>query len=76
MKIKKMTDRQCLDTVAELMDTRVGITTLFVQDKETDLLTHQILNIQCGEENLVSNPQKLEVPLRVATAEEMGVTVN
>ena len=76
MKIKNMTDKQCIETVAELMDTRVGITTDFLQDKQTDLLTHQILTIQCGEESLVSNPQKLEMPLRVVTAAEMGVTVN
>lgn len=75
MKIKKMTDEECLQKFLEFLSERVSINTLFVQD-DADNLTHQILQIKCGEFVSVSEPEPLAVVLRPATGEELGATVN
>lgn len=83
MKIKKMmaaieaaSDEECMEVFLELLAKRVTINTGFVFDDEEKTLTHQILSITCGELQSVSTPEKLEVPLRPATGEELGETVN
>lgn len=76
MKIKKMTDEKCLETFLDLLTERVSITTRFVNDPDTDNITHQILQIDCGEYTTMSNPEPLDTVLRVATAKEQGITVN
>lgn len=75
MKIKKMADEQVLDKFIKLLDTRVSITTCFTET-EDNILTHQFLRITCGELSVMSNPELLEVPLRIATGADLGATVN
>ena len=70
-----MTDEECLQKFLEFLSERVSINTLFVQD-DADNLTHQILQIKCGEFVSVSEPEPLAVVLRPATGEELGATVN
>lgn len=76
MKIKKMNDEECLGKFLEFLETRVSINTGFVRDEETGNITHQIVEVRCGEYVSVSQPQPLEVALRVADADELGVTLN
>jgi hypothetical protein len=75
MKIKKMNDEECLNKFVEFLQERVGIDTIFVADDRGNG-THQILKITCGEFVTYSNPEPLAVPVRPATAEELGETVN
>lgn len=76
MKIKKMTDEECLKAFIEMLETRISITTGFISENDNGNITHQILQVSCGEYATVSAPERLEVELRVATAEELGATVN
>ena len=76
MKISKMTDQQALDKFLEFLGTRISITTAFVNPKDDGILTHQFLRIRCGELDVVSAPEALEVPLKIVTAQELGATVN
>lgn len=83
MKTKKIienwSDKDCLDLVIKLLENRVGVTTGFVPDEDTGILTHQILYISCGDLHTMSQPQPLAVPLRSANAEELveqGISVN
>lgn len=75
MKINKMTDEECLTKFLKFLEGRVAVDTVFVQDDNGNL-THQILKITCGEYATVSQPEELAVPLRPATADELGATVN
>lgn len=76
MKIKKMTDEECIQKFLEFLDERITINTAFVRDPETGNLTHQIIQVSCGDLVSLSQPQPLEVILRPATGEETGATVN
>lgn len=76
MKIKKMTDEQCLGKFIEMLDERVSINTGFVRDDEKDIFTHQVVQITCGDLVSTSQPMPLAMPMRPATVEEMGETLN
>lgn len=76
MKIKKMTDEECIQKFLEFLEDRVTINTGFVRDPETGNLTHQVIQVSCGDLVSLSQPQPLEVILRPATGEETGATVN
>lgn len=73
MKIKKMTDAQCLATFSELLATRVRLGTAYVSDPETGVLTHQMLLITCGDQKLQSAPEALIVPLMPVVPKEATV---
>jgi len=75
MKIKKMSDEECLNKFIEFLQDRVSIDTIFVADDRGNG-THQVLKITCGEFVTYSTPEPLAVPVRPATAEELGVVVN
>lgn len=76
MKLKKMNDEECLTKFLEFLNERVQLNTNFVQDPDTGLLTHQLIQITCGEFVTVSQPEPLEYPLRLATAEDFGLRLN
>lgn len=76
MKIKKLDDQQALDLFIELLETRITVATGFVRDLDNGNLTHQYLTLRSGELEMISTPEELEVPLRVANAQEVGQTVN
>lgn len=73
--IKEMTDENCLNAAIQLLEQRVSINTGFIPNDE-GTFTHQVLQISCGEYVTVSQPQPLEFPLRFASAEEQGATIN
>lgn len=75
MKLSKMSDEQALAKFIEFLETRVSVTTGFGQN-EDGILTSQFLAIRCGELEVISQPEMLQIPLRVATAEELKETVN
>lgn len=75
-KIKNMTDEECLTTFLEFLENRITFNTGFVRDPDTGNLTHQVVQITCGEMATISQPEPLEVILRPATGEEIGATVN
>ena len=75
MKIKKLSDEQCLNLFLELLKDRVELNTHFVVDDEGNL-THQIIALSCGEYATTSQPEPLEIPLRPCTGAEQGATVN
>lgn len=76
LKIKKMSDEECLSKFIEMLEKRITINTGFVKDPDTEILTHQVLKISCGEYVTISEPEPLDVPLKLATAQEQGVTIN
>ena len=76
MKIKKMTDEKCLEIFLELLNDRISIETGFIKDEANDNITHQVLQITCGEYVTLSQPEQLGVVLRPATGAEIGATVN
>lgn len=71
-----MTDEECLTKFIEFLDERIEINTGFVRDPETGNITHQVVQISCGDFVTVSQPEPLEMVLRPATAAEIGATVN
>ena len=76
MKIKKMTDEECLNKFLEFLNERITLNTGFVRDPDSGNITHQVVQISCGDYVTVSQPEPLDIPLRVATGEEIGATVN
>lgn len=83
MKIKKIlssiedfSDEECMEIFLALLAERVIINTGFLKDEESDNLVHQILQVHCGDLVSVSEPEVLAVPLRPATGQELGETVN
>lgn len=75
MKIKKLTDKECLDTFIDLLTNRVTMNTAFVEDDKGNL-THQVVQVSCGKFVSVSQPEELKAPLRPSTGAELGATVN
>ena len=75
-KIAALSDEECLTKFIEFLEERVSITTGFVKDPVKDIYTHQIVEVRCGEYSSTSQPEPLDSPLRLATAEEQGVTIN
>ena len=73
MKIKKMTDEQCLETCQELLATRVRLGTAYIADPETGVLTHQLILITCGDIKVQSAPEPLMVPLMPVVPKEATV---
>jgi hypothetical protein len=69
-------DYECIQKFLEFLDERITINTAFVRDPETGNLTHQIIEISCGEMVSLSQPQPLDTILRPATGAEIGATVN
>jgi len=76
MKISKMNDEECLTKFLEFLEERVSINTGFIRDPDTGNITHQVLQVSCGDYLSVSQPQPLENVLRLANAEEVGATLN
>ena len=73
MKIKKLTDQQCLDFFQELLATRVKLGTAYVADAETGVLTHQVILITAGDIKVQSSPEALAVPLMPVVPKEATV---
>ena len=76
MKFKKMSDEQLVDKLIEMLSTRLSVTTGFAREDVNGNLTHQYLIIKAGDVEVVSAPEQLELPLRLATPEEQGASVN
>lgn len=75
MKLHKMNDEECIAKFLEFLNERISLSSSFLID-DKDNITHQVLNIQCGEYVSVSEPEQLSIPMRLATAEEQGATIN
>lgn len=75
MKIKKLTDKECLDTFIDLLTNRITLDTGFVEDDKGNL-THQVVQVSCGEFVSNSQPEELRVPLRPSTGVELGAAVH
>lgn len=73
MKIKKLTDQQCLDFFQELLATRVKLGTAYVADAETGVLTHQVILVTIGDIRVESPPEPLIVPLMPVIPKEATV---
>ena len=76
MKTKKMTDEEVMHKFLEMLEDRVSINTGFVKEDATGNITHQVVEIRCGEYVSVSQPEALAIKLRVATGAEQGATIN
>lgn len=74
--VAEMTDEECLASFLSYLEDRVTVGSGFIRDLETGNITHQVIQVQCGEFVSVSEPQELDVILRVATAEEQGAALN
>lgn len=75
MKLHKMNDEECLTKFLEFLSERVSLSSSFLID-DNDNITHQVLNIKCGEYVSVSEPEQLSIPMRLTTAAEQGATIN
>ena len=77
--IDEWDDEECLKAIIRFFP-RIEIGSELVQNKETGLITHQIMTIQCGDKGTFSEPLALEWPLQPADlpeeAKEAGVAVN
>jgi len=69
-------DEETMELFLSLLNERVSIATGFVPDEETGLLTHQVLQIQCGNLTVTGAPEELAFPLTPAAARDIGVTIN
>lgn len=73
MKIKKMTDGQCMEIFQKLIASRVKLGTAYVSDPDTGVLTHQLLLITCGEISVQSSPEPLMYPLMPVVSPETTI---
>lgn len=77
MKIKNMTDEQCLNKFLEFItEGRVEIDTTFVAEEGSTVATHQVIKLKCGDYVTYSKPEPLVFPMKPATPEDLGATVN
>ena len=76
MKIKKLTDQQCLDFFQELLATRIKLGTAYVADPSNGVLTHQVILITAGDLKVQSAPEPLLYPLLPIINKDDNVTVN
>lgn len=72
---RELTDEECLKQFIKMLETRVSITTGFAKTDEDGPMTHQFLKVTCGPHEVVSTPEELNIPLQVATAKDVGATV-
>lgn len=73
--IESLSDEEALGLFINLLSTRVGIETAFVPDERTGDITHQIIQVSCGDYASYSQPEPLGVILRPAGAPQ-GETIN
>lgn len=73
--IKDMSDEDVLALFLEILSTRVGIETAFVPDEDTGDITHQIMQVSCGNYASYSQPEQLGVVLRPVEGARQGVTI-
>lgn len=76
IELAPISDEEILKQLIDWMEDRVAISTGFIPDEDTGVLTHQILQITCGEYTTVSNPEPLAIPLRPVGGDELDVTIN
>jgi hypothetical protein len=76
MNIAEMDDQTKLTTFLQLIEAGVDINTAFVKDEVSDVFTHEMIHISCGDYNTLSQPEPLATPLRPATGGELNKTVN
>ena len=63
---QEMSDQEILDFLRALFkDGRVFISSGFVVDPDTDMVTHEILNMTCGELTTSSDPILLPIRLKL-----------
>lgn len=75
LKKKTNTDEERLTKVIQLIDDGIEISTGFLTD-DLGNITHQVIQLKSGDLVSVSQPEKLDVVLRIATAEEQDQLVN
>lgn len=75
LKKKTNTDEERLTKVIQLIDDGIEISTGFLTD-DLGNITHQVIRLKSGDLVSVSQPEKLDVVLRIATAEEQDQLVN
>ena len=69
-------DEQCLNDFLAYLTDKINISTGFILDEESGNITHQVMQVSCGDYMSVSNPELLAAPLRMATGVEIGTTIN
>jgi hypothetical protein len=75
--INEMSDQEKLTTFLELIEAGVEINTAFVKEnEETDVFTHQLVRISCGDYNTLSQPEMLNTALVPASGAQLNQTVN
>jgi len=74
--IENLDTQERLKLFLQLIESGVEVNTAFIKDEQTDVFTHQILKISCGDYATLSQPEVLATPLRPATGGELGQTVN
>lgn len=73
-KVAKWDDEKCLETFVTLLS-RVDVTTAFAQD-DSGIIDHQVLILNCGDKEIVSDPIPLTHKMKLATGEEQAEVVN
>lgn len=77
MNVSEWSDEQCLEVIGELFAKRVQVGSAYVQDKETGILTHQIMVYECGDLRMRSAPSKLSQPfMPIVVEKETNETVH
>lgn len=76
LNIGELNEQERLLLVLQLIESGVEINTAFVKDEESDVFTHQLMRISCGDYATLSQPEPLGTPLRPATGAELNQTVN
>lgn len=66
LNIPQWTNEQCFGVFLNLLASRVEIGTGFLVTEPSNFITHQTIEITCGELTTSSGPEALEIPLQVA----------
>ena len=64
--VSEWTDEQCLGVFLNLLKDRVEIGTGFLVTEPSNFITHQVIEIKCGELTTSSGAEALEIPLQLA----------
>lgn len=76
-RIKNLTDEECLTEVLEYLRDRVEVGVSFGQDKDSELITHSVITLRCGDYATDSAPEELPVPFMLPDiARDTNITVN
>lgn len=71
--LNDFSDEEVLIMFNNLVETRLALETRFLAEEDSDIITHQVLTVSCGDMAVISDPAELEFPVQAVI--NTGITV-